>query len=172
VAGLAEAIHSRTAGNPFFTEEVVQSLVESGQLQGTKGSYRLAKPVEEISVPATVQSLLAARIDRLPEREKQVLQCAAVIGREFSLPILERIVDLAKRELTEARLEAAERSSLSPLSRGGARLRTCDLEVVEQLASGAAPPRGGGASDGGGGCARPTSGRRFWRTTSRKRARR
>ena len=110
VAGLAEAIHARTAGNPFFTEEVVQSLVESGQLEGTKGSYRLVRPVEEIAVPGTVQSVLAARIDRLAEREKQVLQCAAVIGREFSLPILERIVDLPERELTEAlsRLEAAE----------------------------------------------------------------
>jgi adenylate cyclase len=110
VAALAEAIHARTAGNPFFTEEVVQALVESGQLEGTKGSYRLARPVEEIAVPATVHSLLAARIDRLPEREKQVLQTAAVIGREFSLPILERIAELPERELTEAlaRLEAAE----------------------------------------------------------------
>ncbi len=110
VAGLAEAIHARTAGNPFFTEEVVQALVESGQLEGTKGSYRLRKPVEEIAVPATVQAVLAARIDRLAEREKQVLQCAAVIGREFSLPILARIAALPERELTEAlaRLEAAE----------------------------------------------------------------
>jgi len=110
VAGLTEAIHASTAGNPFFTEEVVQSLVESGQLHGTKGSYRLVKPVEEIAVPATVQSVLAARIDRLAEREKQVLHCAAVIGREFSLPILERIAELPERELTESlsRLEAAE----------------------------------------------------------------
>jgi class 3 adenylate cyclase/tetratricopeptide (TPR) repeat protein len=110
VAGLAEAIHSRTAGNPFFAEEVVQSLVESGQLEGTKGRYRLARPVEEIAVPATVQSLLAARIDRLAEREKQILHCAAVIGRDFSLPILQQIANLPERELTEAlsRLEAAE----------------------------------------------------------------
>ncbi len=110
VSRLADAIHARTAGNPFFTEEVVQALVESGQLEGTKGSYRLAKPVEEIAVPATVQAVLAARIDRLAEREKGVLQCAAVIGREFSLPILARIVQLPERELTEAlaRLEAAE----------------------------------------------------------------
>jgi len=110
VAVLAEAIHGRTAGNPFFTEEVVQSLVESGQLEGAKGSYRLVGPVEEIAVPATVQAVLAARIDRVAEREKQVLQCAAVIGREFSLPILQRIAGLPARELTEAlsRLEAAE----------------------------------------------------------------
>jgi len=110
VAGLADALHDRTAGNPFFTEEVVRSLVESGQLEGTKGSYRLTKSAEEIAIPATVQALLAARIDRLAEREKHVLHCAAVIGREFSLPILQRIAELPEGELAESlsRLEAAE----------------------------------------------------------------
>ena len=71
--GLAEAIHARTAGNPFFTEEVVQSLIESGQLEGTRGSYRLVSELAALEVPATVQAVVAARIDRLPEREKQVL---------------------------------------------------------------------------------------------------
>ena len=85
---MAERIRQRTGGNPFFTEEVVQSLVESGQLVGTKGRYRLTTPIEKLDVPATVQAVLAARIDRLPEREKQVLQAASVIGREFSLPVL------------------------------------------------------------------------------------
>jgi adenylate cyclase len=102
VAGLAGAIHGRTRGNPFFTEEVVQSLVESGDLVGARGRYRLAAPVEALEVPSTVQSVLAARIDRLPEREKQVLQTAAVIGKEFPEPVLEAVVDLPSHELRAA----------------------------------------------------------------------
>jgi adenylate cyclase len=100
--GLAASIHARTAGNPFFTEEVVQSLVENGHLQGTKGSYRLVTPVERLEVPTRVQPLLAARIDRLREREKQVLQTAAVIGLEFPEPILAAVAELPKSELDEA----------------------------------------------------------------------
>jgi len=100
--GLAEAIHARTGGNPFFTEEVVQTLIESGHLQGTRGAFRLVTPIEHLAVPASVQAVLAARIDRLPERDKQVLQTAAVIGKEFAEPIL-----LAADELPEAELRAA-----------------------------------------------------------------
>jgi class 3 adenylate cyclase/tetratricopeptide (TPR) repeat protein len=100
--GLPEAIHARTGGNPFFTEEVVQTLIESGSLQGTRGNYRLVTPIERFAVPASVQAVLAARIDRLPEREKQVLQAAAVIGKVFAEPIL-----LAAAEQPEGELRAA-----------------------------------------------------------------
>jgi adenylate cyclase len=93
IEGLAKAIYARTGGNPFFTEEVVQSLVESGALEGTRGSYQLVKPIERLEVPSTVQAVLAARIDRLGEREKLVLQSAAVIGRDFSEPILSRVIE-------------------------------------------------------------------------------
>ena len=102
IGGLAAAIHERTGGNPFFTEEVVQSLIEAGNLEGTQGAYRLVSPVETLAIPARVESLLAARIDRLPEREKHVLQAAAVIGFEFSEPILEAVAELPTRELGEA----------------------------------------------------------------------
>ena len=78
---------SAPAGNPFFIEEIVQSLAETGSLEGTRGAYRLARPVETLALPPTVQAVLAARIDRLPEREKQVLQTAAVIGKEFAEPV-------------------------------------------------------------------------------------
>src|SRR5262249_18422155 len=60
IDGLAQSIYKRTSGNPFFTEEVVQSLIESGALEGTRGSYRLVKPIEGLQVPTTVQALLAA----------------------------------------------------------------------------------------------------------------
>jgi class 3 adenylate cyclase len=111
IDGLAKAIHERTGGNPFFTEEVVQSLIESGSLEGTRGSYRLVTPIERLQVPPTVQALLAARIDRLGEREKQVLQAAAVIGKDFTEPILQRVVDeVGRSPLPEADLRGALRT--------------------------------------------------------------
>ncbi len=99
LTGLAERIRQRTGGNPFFVEEVVQSLVEAGSLEGSSGAYRLAKPADEVAIPASVQAVLAARIDRLGEREKQVLQTAAVIGRNFSEPVLWGVAKLSEADL-------------------------------------------------------------------------
>ena len=82
--GVATLVRERTGGNPFFVEEVVQALVDTGVLAGERGAYRVQRPVETIALPATVQALLAARIDRLAEREKAVLHTAAVIGQEFT----------------------------------------------------------------------------------------
>jgi class 3 adenylate cyclase/tetratricopeptide (TPR) repeat protein len=96
---LRELIQERTGGNPFFIEEIVQSLVETGVVAGARGAYRLAKPLDAVAVPVTVQSILAARIDRLAEREKQVLQTASVIGRTFSEPILRGVLDLGDGDL-------------------------------------------------------------------------
>ncbi len=120
-AGLAEAIHARTGGNPVFTEEVVQNLIESGKLQGSKGAYRLVTPVARLEVPSSVHALLAARIDRLAEREKDVLQTAAVIGREFDEPTLVAVVEQAAPQLREAlqKLKDAEfvyEQSLYPIA--------------------------------------------------------
>ena len=100
--GLAELVRERTEGNPFFIEELVQALVEAGSLEGERGAYRLVGPVEEAAVPASVQAVLAARIDRLGQREKAVLQAAAVIGKEFPAPVLERVVELEPAELEDA----------------------------------------------------------------------
>jgi class 3 adenylate cyclase/tetratricopeptide (TPR) repeat protein len=102
ITGLARRIHERTSGNPFFTEEVVQSLIESCILEGSRGAYRLTRPVERLEIPTTVNSLLAARIDRLSERDKHALQAAAVIGKEFARPILTPVSDLADVDLDEA----------------------------------------------------------------------
>ena len=92
VAALPAIIHTRTKGNPFFIEEVVQSLVEGGQLAGRPGAYRLTTPVEALPVPASVQAVLSSRIDRLPELEKQLLQTAAVIGKTFGEALLGRVM--------------------------------------------------------------------------------
>ena len=100
--GLAELIRERTGGNPFFIEELVLALAEAGSLQGERGAYRLAAAVKEDAVPASVQAVLAARIDRLGAREKAVLQGAAVIGKEFPQPVLERVLDLAPEDLEDA----------------------------------------------------------------------
>jgi class 3 adenylate cyclase/tetratricopeptide (TPR) repeat protein len=102
LAGLPERIRGRTGGNPFFIEEVVQSLVEAGSLEGERGSYRLAGGAEEVAVPASVQAVLAARIDRLTEREKAVLQTAAVIGKEFSESLLAQAAQLERSQLQDA----------------------------------------------------------------------
>jgi adenylate cyclase len=119
--GLAAAVHARTGGNPFFTEEVAQTLIESGQLAGERGAYRLVTALEKLEVPSRVQAVLAARIDRLPEREKQLLQTAAVIGKEFSEPVLARVAGLPEGELRDSlaalrRAEFVYEASLYPVA--------------------------------------------------------
>src|SRR5438876_578196 len=99
---LTARVQERTGGNPFFIEELALSLVETGVVAGTRGAYRLLLPAAEVGLPATVQSVLAARIDRLPEREKRVLQTASVIGPKFSEPILRRVADLGDGDLPAA----------------------------------------------------------------------
>jgi len=88
LASLPERIAERAAGNPFFVEETVLSLVDSGALDGSPGSYQLRDARAEAIVPGNLHAVLAARIDQLGEREKAVLQTAAVIGREFPLALL------------------------------------------------------------------------------------
>jgi class 3 adenylate cyclase len=107
---LSTLIRERTGGNPFFIEEVVQALVEDGSLVGVRGAHQLVKPMEKVAVPATVQAVLAARIDRLESREKHLLQTAAVIGKEFPEPVLKRVTELSEAELPESlgKLSAAE----------------------------------------------------------------
>jgi class 3 adenylate cyclase/tetratricopeptide (TPR) repeat protein len=105
LAGLGDLVRKRTAGNPFFIEEVVRSLVEAGNLEGERGAHRLVAPVTGTAVPASVQAVLSARIDRLAEREKAVLQAAAVIGKEFPEPVLARVAALEPADL-EAALRA------------------------------------------------------------------
>ncbi|HEU4599815.1 MAG TPA: hypothetical protein VFS26_08715, partial [Solirubrobacterales bacterium] len=100
--GLAELIHERTAGNPFFIEEIVRELVESGHLDGVRGAYRLARPVEDTRVPASVQAVLAARIDRLRPDAKRLLQIASVIGREVGERMLARSATQAPEDLEAA----------------------------------------------------------------------
>jgi class 3 adenylate cyclase/tetratricopeptide (TPR) repeat protein len=110
LASLKQLLIARTEGNPFFLEESVRTLVETGMLVGVRGAYRLAQALPSIQVPATVQAVLAARIDRLPDEEKRLLQTAAVVGTEVPLPLLEAIAELPEATLHHslAHLQAAE----------------------------------------------------------------
>ena len=107
---LTQLLIARTQGNPFFLEESVRTLVETEILVGVRGAYHLAQALPGIQVPATVQAVLAARIDRLPPEEKQLLQTAAVIGTEVSLPLLQAIAELPEDVLyrSHAHLQTAE----------------------------------------------------------------
>src|SRR5439155_16716356 len=101
---------ARTGGNPFFLEESVRTLVETGMLVGAPGAYRLLQPLQHIQMPVTVQAVLAARIDRLPPEEKHVFQTAAVIGTEVPLPLVQAVAELPDAHLHRglAHLQAAE----------------------------------------------------------------
>ena len=110
LAPLKRVLIERTQGNPFFLEETVWTLVETQALLGERGTYHLARALPSIQVPATVQAVLAARIDRLPPEEKRVLQTAAIIGTEVPWPLLRAIAEVPEEELQHglARLQAAE----------------------------------------------------------------
>ncbi len=86
-------------GNPFFLEETVRTLVETGALAGERGAYRLTRPVEVLQIPATVQTILAARIDRLPPEEKRLLQAASVIGKDVPYALLAAIAEQPEEAL-------------------------------------------------------------------------
>ncbi|HEV8675909.1 MAG TPA: AAA family ATPase, partial [Methylomirabilota bacterium] len=109
LAPLKRLLIERTEGNPFFLEESVRRLVETQVLVGT-GAYRLAKPLPAVDVPATVQAVLAARIDRLPPEEKRLLQGASVIGRDVPFSLLQAIADMNEEDLRRriTQLQAGE----------------------------------------------------------------
>ena len=110
LAPLTPGLIARTEGNPFFLEESVRTLVEIGGLLGERGAYHLAQALPSIQVPATVQAVLAARIDRLPPAEKHLLQAAAVIGKDVPAALLQATAAVAWEAVQRslAHLQAAE----------------------------------------------------------------
>jgi len=95
---LKRLIAEKTEGNPFFIEEMVQALFEEGALQ-RNGIVKLTRPLTQVRVPATVQAVLASRIDRLPAKEKDLLQTLAVLGREFPLGLVHQLAPATPDEL-------------------------------------------------------------------------
>jgi DNA-binding NtrC family response regulator/tetratricopeptide (TPR) repeat protein len=107
---LTALLVERTDGNPFFLEEIVQTLVETGALSGERGAHYLARPIDTVEVPATVQAVLAARIDRLPPEERHLLEAASVIGKDAPFALLQAITELPEDALRRglATLQDAE----------------------------------------------------------------
>jgi class 3 adenylate cyclase/tetratricopeptide (TPR) repeat protein len=91
---LQQLITTKAEGNPFYIEEVTKSLVEAGVLRKSNGSYSLEQPAERVRVPDTIQEVILSRIDRLERRAKEAIQLASVIGREFTVRLLNRIADV------------------------------------------------------------------------------
>ncbi len=112
LARLRQLIIDKTQGNPFFIEELVQALFEQGIVRRSadSGELKLTRELETLRLPLTVRTLLSSRIDRLPTREKEVLQTLAVIGRQFSRPLMSRVLDYPESELDGAivNLQAGE----------------------------------------------------------------
>jgi class 3 adenylate cyclase/predicted ATPase len=102
---LRRLLIQRTEGNPFFLEESVRTLVETGALAGERGAYRLARAVQTLQIPATAQAMLAARIDRLTPEHKRVLQAASVIGKDVPLSLLQAVADEEDEPLRRALAE-------------------------------------------------------------------
>jgi predicted ATPase len=101
LSALKRLVIDKTEGNPFFIEEIVQALFEQGVLM-SNGTVKLARPFSQLRLPATVQGVLSSRIDRLPSKEKEILQTFAVIGREFSISLARRLANCSDDELDDA----------------------------------------------------------------------
>src|SRR5262249_19717927 len=110
LAPLKVLLVERTDANPLFLEESVRVLVETGALVGERGASGLTQPIEQLRMPATVQAILAARIDRLAPEAKRLLQAAAVIGKDVPLALLLAIAGAPEHEVLAelTRLQAAE----------------------------------------------------------------
>jgi class 3 adenylate cyclase/tetratricopeptide (TPR) repeat protein len=115
---LKQFIQGKAEGNPFYLEEVINSLVESEALIRANGDWRFVRPISESDIPLTINGAISARVDRLEEELKRVLQEASVIGRAFLYDILKRVTEL--REQLDECLNSLElidlirRSSLQP----------------------------------------------------------
>ncbi|WNG91805.1 AAA family ATPase [Mycobacterium sp. ITM-2016-00318] len=125
VSELVDRVARRAAGNPFFAEEIVRDLSERGVLAGEPGAYRVVESVEDVDVPANLQSAISARIDRLPAAAKRTLNGAAVIGLRFDAELLSELVDdadigpLVTAEIVDqvAFIDPAEYAFRHPLTR-------------------------------------------------------
>ena len=92
---LSQLIESKTDGNPLYVEEIVKNLIDSTKITRTGDRWTVADDIQSVEIPATVQGIIASRIDRLNEADKQVLQYASVIGRRFSDTLLTKVISMS-----------------------------------------------------------------------------
>jgi adenylate cyclase len=134
LALLSRNVVERAQGNPFFLEELVNAIIERGDLDGERGAYRLKGGIEKIPLPATVQAVVAARIDHLEELAKQVLETAAVIGRLVAMSILRPIAALPEDDLLEAILQLRQAELLYDLPPYDQRLFGFRHPLIQEVA--------------------------------------
>jgi class 3 adenylate cyclase/tetratricopeptide (TPR) repeat protein len=96
---LEEIILEKTEGVPFFIEEFIKSFKDLKIIERKDNSYRLSKDIQHVAIPSTIQDVIMARVDSLPEGAKELLQTGSVIEREFSYPLIKRIMNLPEQEL-------------------------------------------------------------------------
>ena len=108
--GLAPLLHERTGGNPFFLEEVCRTLHEDGTVQVEDSRVLVGESLDRLHLPDTVQAVIRTRLDRIDPEARKVLRCASVIGRDFSTPVLSRVVETS--EHLEAILERLKQRGL------------------------------------------------------------
>ncbi len=116
LTGLKRLVRERADGNPLYVEEMIRALADDGTIAGARGRYRLIGAPGSIGVPDTVQALIESRIDRLNDRDKQVLMLAAVIGKQFSAEVLERVSSLSPSEVADALRSLTDAEYLFPIS--------------------------------------------------------
>jgi tetratricopeptide (TPR) repeat protein len=108
---LEELILDKTEGVPFFIEEFIKSLKDLNVIERNNSIYQLSKNVEAVSIPSTIQDVIMARVDTLPEGAKELLQSGSAIEREFSYEVIRQVSDLSEQELL-SRLSVLKDSEL------------------------------------------------------------
>jgi len=96
---LEEIILEKTEGVPFFIEQFIKSLKDLRIIERKDNTYRLIEDIHQLAIPSTIQDVIMARVDSLPEKTKEVLQMGSVIEREFSYPLINRATGLPEKEL-------------------------------------------------------------------------
>jgi predicted ATPase len=96
---LEELILEKAEGVPFFIEEFIKSLKDLKIIEKKENTYCLSKDIQHLTIPSTIQDVIMARVDSLPEKTKEVLQMGSVIEREFSYPLINRVTGFPEKEL-------------------------------------------------------------------------
>lgn len=133
---ISRLIARRSGGNPFFAEELVRSLAERGVLSGDPGHSNNGLDSVERALPATVQAVIGARIDRLSESEKSVLQMCAIIGKEVPLVVLERVAGTMRGQIERALDALCHAELIQPQPASGGRRFGFRHPLIQEVAYG------------------------------------
>lgn len=96
---LEEFVLQKTEGNPFFIEEFIKSLKDLKIIEKQEDTYCIAEDIQTVAIPSSIQDVIMARLDTLPEEAKDILQIGSVIGREFNYDLIWRVTNLSEEKL-------------------------------------------------------------------------